>query len=159
VPVPAAGSITVAPRDEKLRARVQDVREHVSAGRPLVDVRSPDEYNGLIVAPPGLTETAQRKGHIPGAASIPWGEAVAPDGTFKPADELRQLYAGKGIDGRDPVIAYCRIGERSSHSWFVLRHLLGFDEVRNYDGSWTEWGSIIAAPIENPSIRAAARTA
>jgi thiosulfate/3-mercaptopyruvate sulfurtransferase len=121
----------------------------------LVDVRSPAEFNGEILAPPGLPETAQRAGHIPGAASIPWAQTVREDGTFKSADELRDLYAAKGVTADKDVIAYCRIGERSSHSWFVLHELLGFERVRNYDGSWTEWGSLIGVPIEKPVAVAA----
>ena len=117
----------------------------------LVDVRSPAEFNGEVIAPPGMTETAQRAGHIPGAASIPWAQAVREDGTFKSADELRALYEGKGITPDKDVIAYCRIGERSSHSWFVLHELLGYRRVRNYDGSWTEWGSMVGVPIERPA--------
>jgi thiosulfate/3-mercaptopyruvate sulfurtransferase len=115
----------------------------------LVDVRSPAEYSGELLAPAHLPqEGAQRGGHIPGAANIPWSMAVLEDGTFKPAEELRTLYAGKGITPDKEVIAYCRIGERSSHTWFVLRYLLGYPQVRNYDGSWTEWGSLIGVPIE-----------
>lgn len=117
--------------------------------RNLVDVRSPDEYTGKIVAPPGLNETAQRAGHIPGATNVPWSLAVNPDGTFKTAGELRALYEKeKGVHSGHPTIAYCRIGERSSHTWFVLKYLLGFGEVKNYDGSWTEYGNLVGAPIE-----------
>jgi thiosulfate/3-mercaptopyruvate sulfurtransferase len=121
-------------------------------GRPdfaLVDVRSPAEYSGELLAPANLPqEGAQRGGHIPGAANIPWSMAVREDGTFKPADELRALYESKGISPDKDVVAYCRIGERSSHTWYVLNYLLGYPHVRNYDGSWTEWGSLIGAPIE-----------
>jgi thiosulfate/3-mercaptopyruvate sulfurtransferase len=116
----------------------------------LVDVRSPAEFNGEVIAPPGMSETAQRAGHIPGATSIPWAQAVREDGTFKSTDELRALYEGKGITSDKDIIAYCRIGERSSHSWFVLHELLGYQRVRNYDGSWTEYGSLIGVPIEKP---------
>ena len=150
-PAPRSGAIAVAERDETLRAKLPDVLAHVEAGGQLVDVRSPDEFNGVIMAPPGLSETAQRKGHVPGASNIPWVTAVAEDGSFKSADELRELYQSQGISGDQPVIAYCRIGERSSHSWFALRYLLGIDNTTNYDGSWTEYGSVVGVPIENPS--------
>jgi thiosulfate/3-mercaptopyruvate sulfurtransferase len=139
-----------AGRDEAaLRALQPDVRSFMDrkAGN-LVDVRSPAEFTGEILAPPGLLETAQRGGHIPGAANIPWSKAVNEDGTFKSADELAELYAGAGVTKDKPTIAYCRIGERSSHTWFVLKYLLGYPEVRNYDGSWTEWGSMVGQPIE-----------
>ena len=116
----------------------------------LVDVRSPQEFSGEILAPPGLPETCQRGGHIPGAKSIPWGKACNEDGTFKSAEELKTLYSGAGITGEKPVIAYCRIGERSSHTWFVLKYLLGYANVKNYDGSWTEWGNLVGAPVEKP---------
>jgi thiosulfate/3-mercaptopyruvate sulfurtransferase len=121
----------------------------------LVDVRSPAEFNGEVIAPPGMTETAQRAGHIPGAASIPWAQTVREDGTFKSRDELADLYEAKGVTPDKDVIAYCRIGERSSHSWFVLHELLGYKRVRNYDGSWTEWGSMVGMPIEKPTLVAA----
>jgi thiosulfate/3-mercaptopyruvate sulfurtransferase len=142
--------------DLTYRAYMKDVTPYVGApaGKALVDVRSPAEYSGEIIAPPGLPETAQRCGHIPGAQNIPWAQAANEDGTFKSPDELRGLYDGKGITGDKEVIAYCRIGERSSHTWFVLKELLGFPNVKNYDGSWTEWGSVIAAPIDNPSAKA-----
>ena len=114
----------------------------------LVDVRSPDEFTGKVIAPPGMTETAQRGGHIPGAVNIPWSQAVKEDSTFKSAEELRALYESKGVDLSRETVAYCRIGERSSHTWFVLKFLLGVPKVRNYDGSWTEWGNLVGAPIE-----------
>jgi thiosulfate/3-mercaptopyruvate sulfurtransferase len=135
--------------DYSLRAFRDDILPRL--GDPelaLVDVRSPAEFNGEVIAPPGMSETAQRAGHIPGAASIPWAQTVREDGTFKGADELAALYEAKGVTPDRDVIAYCRIGERSSHSWFVLHELLGFQRVRNYDGSWTEWGSLIGVPIE-----------
>ena len=116
----------------------------------LVDVRSPQEFTGEILAPPGLPETCQRGGHIPGAKSIPWGKDCNEDGTFKSEDELKALYGAPGRTGDQPVIAYCRIGERSSQTWFVLKHLLGFNNVKNYDGSWTEWGNLVGAPVEKP---------
>jgi thiosulfate/3-mercaptopyruvate sulfurtransferase len=122
-----------------------------AASANLVDVRSPDEYSGKIIAPPGMSETAQRAGHIPGAKSVPWSSAVEPDGSFKPAGELHDLYIERsGLDPARPTIAYCRIGERSSHTWFVLKYLLGFEKVANYDGSWTEYGNLIGVPIERP---------
>jgi len=120
-------------------------------GLGLVDVRSPAEYSGEVLAPPGLSETAQRGGHIPGAASIPWSQAVREDGSFKSPGELAALYQGKGITPDKDIVTYCRIGERSSHSWFVLHEILGYPSVRNYDGSWTEWGSVVAVPIERSS--------
>ena len=142
-----------------LRARVQNVLAAVD-GRThnLIDVRSPDEFTGKVIAPPGMTETAQRAGHIPGAASVPWSTAVRPDGTFKSADELRTIYLdGAHVDPGKPTIAYCRIGERSSHTWFVLKYLLGYNNVTNYDGSWTEWGNLVGAPVERGAAAAANR--
>ena len=137
--------------DLSIRAFLPDVQKAVQAkAAALVDVRSPQEFTGEILAPPGLPETCQRGGHIPGAKSIPWGKNCNEDGTFKTTDELRQLYAGQGVNADQPVIAYCRIGERSSITWFVLRHLLGFENVKNYDGSRTEWGNLVGAAVEKP---------
>ncbi|HEX8941009.1 MAG TPA: sulfurtransferase [Candidatus Limnocylindrales bacterium] len=140
----------------ELRAFRDDILPRLGEpGFALVDVRSPAEFNGEVIAPPGMTETAQRAGHIPGAASVPWAQAVREDGTFKSPDELQALYEGKGITPDKDVVAYCRIGERSSHTWFVLHELLGYPKVRNYDGSWTEWGSMVGVPIEKPEPVAA----
>jgi thiosulfate/3-mercaptopyruvate sulfurtransferase len=136
--------------DLKYRAFLKDVLGR-SAGTTLVDVRSPAEFSGEVIAPPGMTETAQRAGHVPGAQNIPWAQAANEDGTFKSPDELKALYGNKGITADKDVIAYCRIGERSSFSWFVLKELLGFNNVKNYDGSWTEYGSVVGVPIENPA--------
>jgi thiosulfate/3-mercaptopyruvate sulfurtransferase len=143
--------------DESVRARKEDVFAAVERrnGTQLVDVRSVDEFTGKIIAPPGMNETAQRAGHIPGAANIPWAQAANEDGTFKSADALKQLYEGKAVTGKNAVIAYCRIGERSSHTWFVLKYLLGYNNVKNYDGSWTEWGNLVGAPIEKQVAAAA----
>ena len=150
VPAVARTDYQAGSLDEGRRALYDDVRQHIQqAGAALVDVRSPAEFTGEIIAPPGLPETAQRAGRIPGATNVPWLSAVnEEDGTFKSADELREVYDGKGITADRDIVVYCRIGERSSHSWFVLSELLGYDQVRNYDGSWTEWGNIIRAPIE-----------
>ena len=137
--------------DNSIRAFLPEAMKASSErSAQLVDVRSPQEYSGEILAPPGLPETCQRGGHIPGAKNIPWGKACNDDGTFKSAEELRSLYGSTGIKGDKPIIAYCRIGERSSHTWFVLKHLLGYSNVKNYDGSWTEWGNLVAAPVEKP---------
>ena len=132
-----------------LRALLPQVLDAVRRKWNLVDVRSPDEFTGKVIAPPGMTETAQRGGHIPGAKSVPWNLAVNQDGTFKSADELRQIYfEQRGVNPKKHTIAYCRIGERSSHTWFVLKYLLGVTNVKNYDGSWTEYGSVVGVPIE-----------
>ncbi len=140
-----------------LRAFLPEVQEKVQKKLVgLVDVRSPQEFTGEVLAPPGLPETCQRGGHIPGASNIPWSQAVNDeDGTFKSQDQLRDIYRQAGITGDRPVITYCRIGERSSHSWFVLKYLLGFNDVKNYDGSWTEWGNLVGAPIETGPSQAA----
>ncbi|MBI4513192.1 MAG: sulfurtransferase [Gemmatimonadetes bacterium] len=135
--------------DFSIRAYLPEVQRAVrEKAVELVDVRSPQEFTGEILAPPGLPETCQRGGHIPGARNIPWGKACNEDGTFKNFNELKTLYEGEGITAKKPVIAYCRIGERSSHTWFVLRYLLGYRDVTNYDGSWTEWGNLVGAPVE-----------
>ena len=149
-PSHATTSYSASEPDESIRAYRDYVLQAVGAGNiALVDVRAPAEFSGELLAPPNLPqEGAQRGGHIPGASNVPWATAVAEDGTFKSADELHSVYTGVGVDGSKETIAYCRIGERSSHTWFVLTQLLGYDNVRNYDGSWTEWGSIVRAPIE-----------
>jgi thiosulfate/3-mercaptopyruvate sulfurtransferase len=153
VPAPQRAEYRARERDESIRAFRNQVHDWLGAAeRALVDVRSPGEYAGELISPPGYEqEGAQRGGHIPGAASIPWASAVRDDGTFKSAEELRELYAGKGVTPDKEVTAYCRIGERSAHTWFVLRELLGYDNVRNYDGSWTEWGNLVDVPIEKGS--------
>jgi thiosulfate/3-mercaptopyruvate sulfurtransferase len=135
--------------DMSLRAFLPDAQHAMrTASVALVDVRSPQEFTGEILSPPGLPETCQRGGHIPRAKNIPWAKACNDDGTFKTREELSALYAAQGVTGDRPVIAYCRIGERSSHTWFVLKYLLGFADVKNYDGSWTEWGNLVGAPVE-----------
>jgi thiosulfate/3-mercaptopyruvate sulfurtransferase len=153
VPASSPATYRARERDETIRAYRDAVRGSLGKGEvALVDVRSPAEYAGDLIAPPGYEqEGAQRAGHIPGAASIPWASAVRDDGTFKTADELRELYGGKGVTPDKEVTAYCRIGERSAHTWFVLRELLGYGDVRNYDGSWTEWGNLVDVPIEKGS--------
>lgn len=148
----AASSIDLPDDAAPLRARLVDVLEVVEGGADvsLVDIRGPKEYSGEIFAPEGVQELSVRAGHIPGAVNFPWGGAVNEDGTFKSADELKAAFAAIGIDGTKPIITYCRIGERSSHTWFVLSRILGY-EVRNYDGSWTEYGNAVGVPIDNPS--------
>ena len=137
--------------DVSLRAFLPEVQAGLAGKKAsLVDVRSPAEFTGEILAPPGLPETCQRGGHIPGAKNIPWGKNCNEDGTFKSFDDLKALYAAQGISGDEPVIAYCRIGERSSLTWFAMKYLLGFANVKNYDGSWTEWGNLVGAPVEKP---------
>ncbi|MNK23256.1 putative thiosulfate sulfurtransferase [compost metagenome] len=147
---PAAGNIKISAANPALRARLSDVvaSAEKKSNVALVDIRSADEYSGKIFAPAGVQELAIRAGHIPGAANVPWGQAVAADGTFKSVDELKKIYAAAGIDGSKPIITYCRIGERSSHTWFALKKLLGYD-VRNYDGSWTEYGNAVGVPVVN----------
>jgi thiosulfate/3-mercaptopyruvate sulfurtransferase len=155
VPTLPAGTFVAKPSNENLRTYYDAVRGALgdvkSGRRRLVDVRGPKEFTGEITAPPEYpNEHAQRGGHIPGAVNIPWAQAVNEDGTFKSREELETLYRGKGITADVPVTTYCRIGERSSHTWFVLSYLLGYPDVRNYDGSWTEWGNLIRSPIEKP---------
>ena len=149
-PAVRPATYTAQERDESIRVYRDDVLAGLGRdGRALVDVRSPQEYAGELLAPPGYEqEGASRGGHIPTAQSVPWAQAVRDDGTFKPAGELRELYGGKGVTPDKEVLAYCRIGERSAHTWFVLRELLGYENVRNYDGSWTEWGNLVDVPIE-----------
>jgi thiosulfate/3-mercaptopyruvate sulfurtransferase len=142
--------------DLSLRAFLPQVQEaYKNQNVVLIDVRSPQEFSGEILAPPGLPETCQRGGHIPGAHSVPWGKACNDDGTFKAYDELKALYGAVGVEPSQSVISYCRIGERSSHTWFVLKYLLGVEDVKNYDGSWTEWGNLVGAPVEKTASTAA----
>ena len=149
VPSYASATFVASPGNDSIRARRDEVLSALGNNHKLVDVRSPQEYSGELIAMPGYeNEGAQRSGHIPGAASIPWAHAVREDGTFKSADELRELYETRGVLTGDPIIAYCRIGERSAHTWFVLHELLGEEDVKNYDGSWTEWGNLVDVPIE-----------
>jgi len=152
-PQPPQAEYKASERDESIRTYRDSVKEGIGEqSKALVDVRSPQEYTGELIAPPGYEqEGAQRAGHIPTAASIPWATAVRDDGTFKSPDELRELYEGKGVTPEKEVTAYCRIGERSAHTWFVLRELLGYATVKNYDGSWTEWGNLVDVPIEKGS--------
>jgi len=149
VPSYEPATFEARPGDDAIRARRDEVLAALDNGKRLVDVRSPQEFSGELIAMAGYEqEGAQRGGHIPGAASIPWAQAVREDGTFKSRDELEELYGGKGVLSGEPIIAYCRIGERSAHTWFVLHELLGKDDVKNYDGSWTEWGNLVNVPIE-----------
>ncbi|ERH47074.1 sulfurtransferase [Pseudomonas sp. MDMC216] len=147
---PKAGNVTVQAANKDLRAFLPDVLAAAEkrSDVQLVDIRSPDEYNGKVFAPQGVQELAVRAGHVPGAVNVPWGQAVAADGTFKSAEELKKVYGAVGIDGSKPIITYCRIGERSSHTWFALKKILGYD-VRNYDGSWTEYGNAVGVPVVN----------
>ncbi len=146
---PAPSTYTATALDSAIRSNVAEVLKIVESGDyQLVDVRSPAEFSGEVIAPPGMTETAQRGGHVPGAKSIPWSKTVEEDGTFKDSAKLKSLYGDAGITGEKPIVAYCRIGERSSHTWFVLKYLLGYEGCKNYDGSWTEYGSMVGVPIE-----------
>ena len=147
---PVAGNVTVKAANKNLRAFLPDVLAAAEkrSDVQLVDIRSADEYNGKVFAPHGVQELAVRAGHVPGAVNVPWGQAVSADGTFKSVEELKKIYGAVGIDGSKPIITYCRIGERSSHTWFALKKILGYD-VRNYDGSWTEYGNAVGVPVVN----------
>jgi thiosulfate/3-mercaptopyruvate sulfurtransferase len=151
---PSATPYKASDPDLSIRAFLPQVQQaQKMATAVMIDVRSPQEFSGEILAPPGLPETCQRGGHIPGAHSVPWGKACNDDGTFKSADDLQKLYGAEGVSASKPVIAYCRIGERSSHTWFVLKYLLGVKDVLNYDGSWTEWGNLVGAPVERGAAK------
>src|SRR3984957_14784583 len=153
-PAPSAKPYKATDPDYSLRAFLPQVQQaQKSASAVMIDVRSPQEFTGEILAPPGLPETCQRGGHIPGARNVPWGKACNDDGTFKSAEELEKVYGTEGVGKSKPVIAYCRIGERSSHTWFVLKYLLGVNNVINYDGSWTEWGNLVGAPVEQGAAK------
>jgi len=153
---PSAKPYRAGEPDYSIRALLPQV-QHAQQTRAavMIDVRSPQEFSGEILAPPGLPETCQRGGHIPGARSVPWGKACNEDGTFKSAADLQNLYGAEGVSESTPVIAYCRIGERSSHTWFVLKYLLGVKNITNYDGSWTEWGNLVGAPVEKGAVKTA----
>jgi thiosulfate/3-mercaptopyruvate sulfurtransferase len=148
--LPESGNLTLKPADKSLRAFLPDVLAAAEqrSDTQLVDIRSADEYNGKVFAPQGVQELSIRAGHVPGAVNVPWGQAVAADGSFKSVEQLKKVYAAAGIDGSKPIITYCRIGERSSHTWFALKKILGY-EVRNYDGSWTEYGNAVGVPVAN----------
>lgn len=155
VPIITAVTYKASQPNEKLRARLPEVMDiYDSPDYVLVDVRSNDEFTGKVLSPPGLPETCQRGGHIPGAINIPWAMACNEDGTFKSYNELKELYESNGITPKKNIVSYCRIGERSSHTWFALKYLMGYDSVVNYDGSWTEWGNLVGAPVERMSARA-----
>jgi len=155
-PAPSSKKYQAGAPDYSLRALLPQVQQaQKTGGAVLIDVRSPQEFTGEILAPPGLPETCQRGGHIPGARSVPWGKACNDDGTFKSLEDLQKLYGAEGVKPNSQVVAYCRIGERSSHTWFVLKYLLGVNNVTNYDGSWTEWGNLVGAPVERGAAKSA----